>query len=713
MTRPARPDDLYSLRIATDPRLSPDGRWVAFTVQTSAPRRDGYRHAIWLVAADGSSPARQVTLGAKHDRHPRFSPDGRWLAFVSDRRLVAEELPGAPDDREDGDQVHLLPLDGGEARRLTDLPRGVRGFEWSPDGSRLVAVSSSRGATREEDARKRGKTPDPAPDQPPASDYRYFDRLGYEFNGAGFIAGQEAELWLVDAADGAATPLTRGRTTIGSPAWSPDGSRIAFATDRRPDRDFHFDRQIYVVDVATGVETRITEAGHCYFDEPAWLPDGRTVAVLGHRYPARAGSRNDIWLFAADGSESGRGGGRNLSGRHDLMPGSGMGSDITPGESPRLVPTAGGRWITFAAPYGGSYELWRISVAKGDLVRITEGNHYISSFHQTAVSGSRVALALSTPTAPTDIYVLDVPSGKTASAVATPRRLTDLNAAFLADVALSTPIERWTTVDGLDIQGWYVPPLGADPARPVPAPLVTEIHGGPHTLYGWSPYWEFQVLAGAGIGVWYSNPRGSEGYGQAFNAANYRDWGPGPMRDVIAGIEGLVAEHYADPERLGVTGGSYGGYLTNWIVGHDDRFRAAMTARSVVDLTSQFYSGDLAGTDFGLEEFGSTPWDDPAFWRDHSPLTYVPRIRTPLLIQHSERDLRCTITQAEELFAALRRHRRPARLMRVPDESHELTRSGTPFRRAENLRQVESWFRHYLIEGRRGLPPMPRSRAGK
>ena len=714
MTRPARPDDLYALRIATDPRLSPDGRWVAFTVQTAAPRNDGYRHAIWLVPADGSAPARQVTMGAKHDRSPRFSPDSRTLAFISDRRLVAEELPGAPEDREDGDQVHLLPLDGGEARRLTDLPRGVRDIEWSPDGSRLVALSSSRGATREEDARRRGKAPNPTPDKPPAVDYRYFDRLGYQFNGAGFIAGQEAGLWLVDATDGSARQLVAGRTTINSPTWSPDGTRVAFATDRRPDHDLRYHHQIYVVDVVSGVETRITDAGHSYFDEPAWLPNGRTLAVLGHRYPAHAGSRNDIWLFAADGSDAAPGGGRNLSDRHDLMPGAGMGSDITPAESPRLVPTAGGRWITFTAPYGGSYEVWRISVASGDLVRITEGAHYISAFHQTAVSGSRIALALSTPTAPTDIYVLDVPSGKTAAEPgATPRRLTDLNAALLAEVALSMPIERWATVDGLNVQGWYVAPFGADPARPKPAPLVAEIHGGPHTLYGWSPYWEFQVLSGAGIGVWYSNPRGSEGYGQAFNAANYRDWGPGPMRDVLAGIEGLVAEHYADPDRLGVTGGSYGGYLTNWIVGHDDRFRAAMTARSVVDLTSQFYSGDLAGTDFGLEEFGSSPWDDPAFWRDHPPLTYAPRIRTPLLIQHSERDLRCTITQAEELFAALRRHGRPTRLMRVPDESHELTRSGTPFRRAENLRQVESWFRHFLVDGRRGLPPLPKARAGK
>jgi dipeptidyl aminopeptidase/acylaminoacyl peptidase len=739
MTRPARPEDLYRLRIATDPRLSPDGRWVAFTVQQPSQKRDGYRHSIWLAPVDGSVPPRQITIGAKHDRHPRFSPDGSLLAFLSDRRTLVEDEPGAADDREDGVQVHVLPLDGGEARRVTDLPRGVDGFAWSPDGKRLAVLSSSRGATKEADARRRGiPVRKPAPDEPPVPDYRYLDRLSYMLNGEGFVQGREPQLWLADLDGGEPRRLTRGDDPIAEPAWSPDGSRIAFTADRRSDRDMNFNSQVHVVDVESGRETRVTDAGRAAFGVPAWLPDGTTLAIGGHRWPARAGSRNDIWLFAADGSDSGRDGGRNLSARHDLMPGSTLNSDVTPGEPVRLAVTADGRWITFSAPYGGSYELWRISTDDGRIVRLTEDRHYISAFDQVSLdgrsSGTRIAYARSTPTETTDFWAIDLSAAEGAGwSKAKARRITELNRDVLAELDLVEPVERWVEVDGRSIQGWYMPPAAGSAIeadgkgrrgrtadvrassklrRSVP-PLVTEIHGGPHTLYGWSPFWEFQVLAGSGIGVFYSNPRGSEGYGEAFNAANFRDWGPGPTRDVLAGVEALVDERLADRDRLGVTGGSYGGYLTNWIVGHDDRFAAAATCRSVVDLPSQFLSGDIAGPTFAEIEFGATPWEDPVIFRDQSPISLAPRIRTPLLVQHSERDLRCTVTQAEQLFSVLRSHRRQVRLMRVPDESHELTRSGTPFRRVENLVQVRDWFAHYLLNGGRRLPPLPKDRAGK
>ncbi len=731
MPRPPRPDDVYRLRIATEPRVSPDGAHAVVTLQTVAPGFDGYRQALWLVATDGSTAPRQGTLGAKHDRHPRFSPDGRSLAFLSDRRMLVEEEPDrvAEDstDREDATQVHLLPLDGGEARRLTDLPRGVEGFEWSPDGTRLVVRSASRGATLPEDARLRGR--DAASGSragaPPDSDYRFVDRLDYMLNGKGFVYDRVTHLWLVDVETGAATRLTDGIVADTEPAWSPDGTRIAFVSNRRRNADIVERSDIHVVDAGTRRVTAITRGARSVFAAPAWLPDGRTIAALGHRLEGRAGSRNDIWLFAADGSDATPDGGRNLSDPHDLMPRSGFTSDVTAGEPTAIVPSGDGRWILFSAPIQGAYELWRIAVGDGHLERLTQGHHTVSNWHAVPAPGSRGAMRVgylrSSATEPPDLWTLDIgeadgadaatgrgaPGLGDASSTPEARRLSAFNEDVLFDLELREPIERHSTVDGLDIQGWFIP--GGEGKQP----LVVEIHGGPHALYGWAALWEFQVLAAAGIGVFYCNPRGSEGYGQAFNDANHRDWGPGPMRDVLAGVDALVADGFADPDRLGITGGSYGGYLTNWIVAHDQRFRAAMTCRSVSDMTMLFLTGDISGGDWARIGFDAAPWEDPEYFREISPITYATAIRTPLLIQHSERDLRTTIAQAEALFTVLRSLRRPVRLLRVPEETHELTRSGTPFRRVENLRIVVDWFRHFLVDGRRGLPPLPRVRGGR
>jgi dipeptidyl aminopeptidase/acylaminoacyl peptidase len=749
-TRPApsprsfRPEDLYRFRVATDPALSPNGRLAVFTVQTVAPTRDGYRHAIWAVDTDGSRAPRRLTIGARHDRTARFSPDGRTLAFLSDRRLQVEEEPAAGDakGREDGQQVHLLALDGGEARRLTDLPRGADSIEWSPDGTRLLVTSSSRGATRQEDHRARGKTPTPKPGEPPESDYHFVDRLGYMDNGAGFTYHAVSQLWLVDAATGEARRLTNEPAGADGAAWAPDGRRIVYVTNLRRDHDLQPRSHLVVLDVDSGERTRLT-ADPAILASPIWLPDGARVAAIGGYEPENF-FRSDIWLLAADGSDAhvpgGNGsnghtgvprrGGRNLSGRHDLMPASTLNSDIVPAEAPRLRVSADGAWITFIAPHEGSGELWRIATADGAVERLTTGHHVISAFDQVSLPGSvrtsakvRTVWLRSSPTELSDLWVRDGTTGS-------PRRLTGLNDEVLGEIELREPVARWVEVDGRRIQGWYLAPAPAaatdggtngangsgrsrGSAAASPPPLVTEIHGGPHTLYAWSPVLEFQLLAASGMGVYYSNPRGSEGYGREFNEANVRDWGDGPMRDVLAGIESLVADGLADPDRLGLTGGSYGGYLTNWIVGHDERFTAAMTCRSVSDMNLLFLTGDISSGFWPSYEFKATPWEDAAYFREISPITYADRIRTPLLIQHSENDIRTTVAQAEALFTVVRSHRQPVRLLRVPEETHELTRSGTPFRRAENLKVVRDWFHHFLVEGRRGLPPLPKIRAGR
>ncbi len=662
-----------------------------------------------------SGPPERLTIGVRNDGRARFAPDGKTLAFLSDRRKVVEEELGGARDREDASQVHLLPLDRpGEAQRLTNLPRGVDDYAWSPDGTQLALISSSRGADRVTDDRLRRRLRDPGPEKPPTSDYWFFDRLGYQLNGAGVISVRTPHLWVVDVATGDARRLTDLASGVSGPAWSPDGTRIAVTAGSTRDHDLSSDSRVVIVDVATRAQTPVAARRQAYFHLATWLGQGTELAVLGGDMP-HAGYRADIWVFPADGSDPD--GGRNVSGRHDIMPSAGMNSDVTVGEDARLIPTRDGSAVHFTAPISGSYQVWRIELDSGDLEQITSGQHFVSGFDVLERANGDVLIGAlrSTPTAFPELHTARIAKASgagrgrargTTSSAAELTAVSTFNAELAGELELRPAGERSVIVDGRSIQGWLIP------AGPGKRPVVVQIHGGPHTLYGWSPFLEFQVLAAAGISVFYCNPRGSEGYGLAFNEANLADWGDGPMQDVIAGVDALVGDGLADPDRLGVTGGSYGGYLTNWIIGHDQRFRAALAARSVNDMSMLMLTGDLGGTDWAKMELGAYPWEDPDLFRRLSPLTYAANIRTPLLLQHSEQDLRTTIGQAEAMFAVLRRHRRPVRMMRVPGESHELTRSGTPFRRAENLVQARDWFAHFLVAGKRTLPRAPRTRHG-
>ncbi|HEX5467394.1 MAG TPA: S9 family peptidase [Candidatus Limnocylindrales bacterium] len=704
MPRAPRPDDLYHLRVPVELRLSPDGRLAAYTVKTVAPGRDGYRFALWIVATDGSAPARQLTLGATCDNAPRWSPDGRTLAFLSDRAGMlqaagAADRPGLAKEwpKEGCRQVWLLPLDGGEARQLTRLPYDVSDLTWSPDGRQLCVVSASLSTTAARSQR------DPA--DPPEPDARSIDRLGYMLNDVGFIYDRPGKLWRVEVESGEAVRLTSGPIPDRSPAWSPDGRSIAFVSERHRDRDLIWRSDVYLVPAAGGRPVRVTGGrGERLFDDPTWSPDGAWLAVKGHRFPAHNASRVDLWRFRPQAEQEGE----DLTAASDLMIDAGMNSDLDHGAGSPIRWSADQRWITFTAPIEGAYEAWRVEVETRTVERLTEGRHWLQAMDQVALAGGRARLAALrvTASAPLDVVTADLPAGPLRGKRVDLRRVADTRPPEWADIALVEPEVRWHEVDGRRIQGWFYPA----PSRPDggPAPLVVEIHGGPATLYGYSLMWEWQCLVAARMSVYACNPRGSMGYGEAFGHANFGDWGSGPMADVMGGVDALIADGLADPERLGVTGGSYGGYLTSWIVGHTQRFKAAVTCRSVNDMTSQMMSGDIGGPSFGRYEFGANPWEDPQLYLRESPLTYAKEIRTPLLIQHSERDLRCTITQAEELFATLRSLRRPVRLYRVPGESHELTRSGTPFRRVANLEVIRDWFRHFLVEEKRGLPPAPR-----
>ncbi len=706
--RAPRPEDLYQLRVPTNVALSPDGRHVAFSVKSVAPGKDGYRSSLWVAAADGSTEARQITVGSTSDTAPRWSPDSRTLAFLSDRAAILQAggggaKPGSSEAPKEGrTQVWLLPFaDGGEARQLTDLPKDVGAIDWSPDGGRLCVVS---GATSTEPE----KPKDRRPGDPPAPDTRLIDRLGYQFNGAGFVHDQFQHLWLVNATTGANELLTRGDHHDRDPRWSPDGRRIAFVSDRHPNPDLGWRTDIHLVDVGSRKVTQLSPGrGRQSWGAPAWSPDGKWIAAVGTRDWKRGEIQQaSVWRFRLRDGHA-----EDLIADADLEAAAAMNSDLLGGGEASLHWIGDGRWLMFGAPVDGSLELWRVELDGGRLERLTNGRHQLTRFSSAAASrgGARIAAVRASATEPPDVVVGEVPAGRlTGDDSVGLRPLSRLMAEAWGDVRLVTPVERWHEVDGRRIQGWFLESPAS--TKRAPAPVILEIHGGPGTLYGWSLIWEWQLLAASGISVYACNPRGSQGYGRAFLTANMADWGDGPMRDCMAGLDGLVADGLADPDRMGVTGGSYGGYLTSWIVGHTDRFKAAVTCRSVNDMVSQMLSGDIGGPTFGLYEYGVHPWEDWDLYRRHSPLTYVTQMTTPLLIQHSEKDLRCTVTQAEELFSVLRSLRKTVRLMRVPDESHELTRSGTPFRRVDNLRLIDEWFRHFLVEGKTRLPKVDPAR---
>jgi dipeptidyl aminopeptidase/acylaminoacyl peptidase len=707
MARAPRPEDLYDLRVPTELALSPDGRFVAFSVKAVAPGKDGYRTSLWLAPADGSAPARQLTVGTKNDTSPRWSPDGSTIAFLSDRGGVLQAggggaKPGkAEAPKEGGTQVWLLPFaDGGEARQLTDLPKDVEGLDWSPDGKRLAVVSTA-------DSTEPEKKPDRKPDDPPVPDVRLIDTLAYQFNGAGFIHDRFTRLWLVSAESGEAESLTRGRHHDGDPRWSPDGRQVAFVSDRHPNPDLGWRSDVYLADVRTGAVRQLSPGrGRQSWGAPSWSPDGAWIAAIGFRDWKRGEiGQPSVWrIRVRDGHTE------NLIPDADLEAAGGMNSDLLGGGGSRPYWMGEGRWVVFAAPVDGSFELWRVEIDGGRLERLTRDRHFLARQHVVSLprGGVRVAATRATATQPLEVVVGDVPAGRLSGTEQVDvRTVSDLMRAW-ADIRLVAPVERWHEVDGRRIQGWFYP--APQSTKRNPAPVVLQIHGGPGTLYGWSLMWEWQQLAASGISVYACNPRGSQGYGQAFLTANVRDWGDGPMADVMAGLDALIDDGLVDGDRMGVTGGSYGGYLTSWIVGHTDRFKAAVTCRSVNDMITLTLSGDIGGPTFGLFEYGVHPWDDWDLYRRHSPLTYAKSMTTPLLIQHAEKDLRCTITQAEELFAVLRSLRKTVRLMRTPEETHELTRSGTPFRRVDNLRLIDEWFRHFLVEGKERLPKIDPNR---
>jgi dipeptidyl aminopeptidase/acylaminoacyl peptidase len=656
-------DDLYLLRFVSDPQVSPDGASVAYVVAWVDPDdHTRYRSQIMLAAADGSSPPRALTSGKYRDTAPRWSPDGCNLAFVSNRD---QERP----------QLFVLPLQGGEARQVTSLKRGAGAAVWSSRGDRLAfsaRVDVDEIAAQEGQSDERGKQPR----------LRLVTRVKYKADGEGLVQALRKHLFVVDLAGGEPRQITDGDWDDTDPAWSPDGERIAFASSRERDRDMTVLSDVWLVPSTGGRARRLTRhKGEAA--TPSFSPDGREVAFYGHEQGWSYGARTELMCVGVEGGEV-----RSLSQQLDAEVGNVALSDARdPFAAQKPHWMADGSALLALVSREGGVAPWRFPVAGTRPEPLFEGPCEVASF-TASLDGRRLALAMSDPLHPYEVFVGDADER---------RQVSHENEQWLEQVDLQ-PAEAFhvTSSDGQEVSGWLVKPRGFTARKKWP--LVLEVHGGPQAMYSWSFFHEFQLLAARGYGVLYTNPRGSKGYGEDFTARIFADWGNQDYQDCMAALDQAASLRWVDDARLGATGGSYGGFMTAWLVGHTNRFAAAVATRGCYNFASFYGTADIGPT-FGEMILGGPVYEREEQYRAMSPLTYARQMRTPLLLIHNEGDLRCPMEQAEQLFVQLRRMGKvETQLVRFPEESHGLSRSGRPDRRVERLERIVGWFDRYLSE---------------
>jgi dipeptidyl aminopeptidase/acylaminoacyl peptidase len=676
--RPITEKDLFAFVWVADPQMSPDGSRVAFVRVTADEKKDQYDTSIWLAHADGGQPPRPLTSGTR-DSAPRWSPDGRLLAFV--RSVEKDGRPQPP-------QVHLLAMTGGEARAITNLPRGAANPAWSPDG-RTIAFSSQ---TYPEEL-----TPtDPKADKPRESDVRVITSAVYRANGVSGWGYTDPErpshIWTIavpTAQEDAGTParLTSGEFSAGNHRWAPDGSRIYFTANRQRD-PYYFprDNDLFAVPREGGEPTRVASIDGT-IGSYAPSADGKRIAFVGapHGKPERSYSQPDLFVVDLPGGAP-----RNLTANYDFDIDGGLAGDqrAPRGQHPAgPVWTSDGRSILVKIGRHGETNLARVDAASGRLAPVTKGSHEVMSYTADS-AGRNVALVLSTPTVVGNLHALDATSGKA------PVKLTGFNDELFGQLSLPEPEEIWyPSFDGRKIQGWILKPPSFDPAKKYP--LILQIHGGPHAAYGRTFTHEFLWMAARGYVVLYTNPRGSSNYGQEFgNIIQYRYPGD-DFKDLMAGVDAVVKRGYVDETRLGVTGGSGGGLLTNWVVTQTTRFKAAVSQRDISDWSGFWYTADF--TLFTPTWFRKAPFEDPAEFAARSPITFASKIQTPLMFILGDEDWRTPPSAGgEPLFRALKYLKRPTVMVRFPGENHELSRSGRPWHRVERLQHIVGWFDRWL-----------------
>jgi dipeptidyl aminopeptidase/acylaminoacyl peptidase len=674
--RPITDVDLLKFVWIADPQVSPDGSRVAYVRIVVNEKTDDYDTNLWIVPADGREAPRSLTMGPR-DTAPRWAPDGRRLAFV--------RAAGGPP------QIYVLPIDGGEAVPVTDLPRGAGAPVWSPDGSRIAFAST----TKPEDFEK--KT-----DDQPKSDVRVITSAVYRSNGGGWNDPERpAHVWVTDAAPAKpiakARALTSGKYAETLQAWSSDSSRL-FVTSTREDDPYYRQSKVELFSVPAGggdLTKLISIDGTVGSVRPS--PDGRRLAFVGvlNGAPERSYDQPDLFVANTDGS----GTPKNLTAAYDFDVNGSIGGDQA---APRGGRSAGPIWspegtsIVIVAGEQGNANLIRVDATTGAVIPIFRGTQTVQSY-STSADGRRLVALVSTQTAIGDLFALDPAAAPTAA-----KQITAVNEALFSTLKLSEPeTVSWSSFDGKRIEGWLMKPPDFDPAKKYP--FVLEIHGGPHSAYGNVFTHEFQLLAARGYVVLFPNPRGSSNYGQNFGNVIQFHYPGDDYKDLMAGVDEVLKRGFIDPAKLGVTGGSGGGLLTNWTVTQTTRFAAAVSQRDIADWYGFWFTADFS--QYTPSWFRKAPWEDPEDFAARSPITHVSKVKTPMLFVLGDDDLRTPPANGGEMmFRALKYLHVPTVMVRVPGETHELSRSGKPAHRIERLRHIVGWFDRWL-QGRTELYP--------
>lgn len=666
--RPIIADDLNQIIYVQDPQFSPDGNYIAFVKVIPDPKEKTYKRNIWVYSLE-TQTSTQITRSNK-DGSPRWSPDGSQLAFVSGRG--------------DKPQIHILPTNGlgGEARALTSALNGAHTPAWSPDGKSIAFLASMRDIEREqEDSGEEVEAPKDKLDgkhrkeRKDEDEKNYWDprpvwRIPYR-RGTSYVDERYSQLYVIpvdeslEGDDAKPRRLTDINADYDPAHWSPDGTTLYTSRTYMPEADEPWRmNSLYAINVESGEETRILEGDHnLYLPSPS--PDGKWLVYL-RRVVGVTDIPSSLIVMSTDGSDV-----RVVTDEYDR--------EVTDWKwSPDSK-------LAFSLASEGNANPYLYDPETNASEQLHSGQYDIE---QLAISANgQLAMTVSTPQNPQELYTL---TGEDFTEVTT------FNHKWLDEVVVQEVHEMWFESPHGKVQGWYIKPVGYEDGKTYP--LALNIHGGPHATWGFSSktmWHEWQFHAARGYAVFYCNPHGSGGYGKDFMRKLHAAWGPVAMDDIMAGVDKFLELGIADPDRMAITGGSYGGYMTAWIIGHTDRFKSAVSQRGVYNINSFYGTSDIPV--LMSNEFDAEPWEShDAFW-DNSPLKYAPNINTPLLLIHSENDFRVPIEQAEQLFAWVRRATdTPVHLIRYPREGHELSRSGEPNHRIHRLTEMVDWFDKYI-----------------